>query len=119
MISLLLQSARHGLSSLSAEALGEVCKQVNDEVLPRLLGLFENMLLKRHYPSDGDWLVAGVNPTIADFFVVPRLQQLQGGNTPGVDGKALFAKFPLLCQYMKSFYSIPSVMNYYKAKDNS
>eukprot|EP00958_Prasinococcus_capsulatus_P012666 scaffold1277_cov329-Prasinococcus_capsulatus_cf.AAC.9 len=62
------------------------------------------------------WLAGTAEPTIADFFLIPPLQQLlEEGN--GVERfKALGAQFPALRALCDRFHALPAIAEYYDAR---
>ena len=102
---------RFGFGFMSAMETSVVRKSLNDIVLPRHLTALENMLKNRC--NDNNFMADTPEPTIADFILVPRLKSLQSGQTEGIDPDIL-CHFPLLQAYIKAFYNLDKIKNYYK-----
>ena len=101
---------RFGFGFMSAVETAVVRKSLNDVILPKHLGALEHILKQR--VSDKHFVADTKQPTIADFILVPRLKTLQSGQTEGIDVDIL-RNFPLLKEYMTSFYNLPVIKSYY------
>lgn len=85
-------------------------KALNDEVLPRHLGNFEKLL----EDSPSGWVAGGVEPSIADFILVPRLQWLvEPGTNDGIS-TTLLDGYPKIKAMMAKFMALPAVVKYYE-----
>jgi glutathione S-transferase len=102
-----------GFASLDPATIANIRTALNNEILPKHLQYFENFLQK----STTGWLINSEKPTIADFYLVPRLQWLA---TPGVhDGIAsdiILNKFPLLKQLIEKLMTLPEIVTYYQTR---
>ena len=90
----------------------KVTKALSEEIFPRHLHNLEKILAA----SESGWLAGTLEPTIADFFLVPSLEWLQNGcNTEGIS-KTLLVQCPHICRLIQKFHEIPSVRKYYSDK---
>lgn len=100
---------RFGFAVVDEESLKTVRKSLNDEILPRHLQNFENLVRK----SPNGWLAGGTEPSIADFMVVPRLEWLvKPGVHQGISTN-LLDNYPNLLKLIKKFNDLPAVKKYY------
>jgi glutathione S-transferase len=107
-------AARMGFGCLDDATIAKVRKSLNDEVLPRHLGFFEE-LLKR---STTGWLCNTANPSCADFLLAPRLKWLASGAVDGIS-TTILSQFPLVEGFVEKFYAVPAVAAYVKEQASS
>jgi glutathione S-transferase len=100
---------RHGFGCLDDATIAKVRKSLNDEVLPRHLGFFEELLKK----STTGWLCNTANPSCADFLLAPRLKWLASGAIDGIS-TTLLGQFPLVESFVQRFFELPAVAAYVK-----
>lgn len=97
---------------MSEEHVATVRKSLNDEVLPRHLQFFENILSQ----SPSGWFAGGPEPSIADFVLVPRLMWLV---EPGVhDGIStdILKGYPHILALIDKLMNLPQIKAYYESK---
>lgn len=105
---LVISKERMGFAALNDETVFKIRKTLNDEVLPKHLGL-------RKSPSG--WLAGGSEPSIADFILVPRLQWLATPNLhDGIESDVILNNFPLLKALIEKFLNLPCVVEYYSQR---
>lgn len=102
---------RFGFGCLDENTVAAVRKSLNDEILPRHLGFFENILKK----SKSGWLAGTNEPTIADFILVPRLQSLLAGTTDGISTSILLP-YPRVTALISKLMKLPAIEEYYAKK---
>ena len=96
-----------GFLSESPELVKTVRKSLNEEVLPRHLSFFENIIIN----SKTGWLSnVSTDPTIIDFVLVPRLQWLISGSHDGISTNILPSA---LNEYMQRFENSDFYKSYY------
>ena len=66
---------RFGFGCLDETTVSNIRKDLNDNILPRHLNFFDNLLQQ----SKSGWIGNTEHPSIADFILVPRLQWLMSG----------------------------------------
>lgn len=94
-----------------AKVLEEVRKRLNDEIVPKHLGFFENILENE---SETGWLANTDTPSIVDFIIVPRLQWLVNfGN--GIEMNIL-EPFPRLNKLVNKLMALDAIRDYYRKK---
>lgn len=91
---------RFGFEAVEASALAEVTRALNDRVIPRHLGFFERLLES----STSGWIANTEEPSVADFALVPRVQELPG-SAPGISPEVL-QPFPKLLGLIEKFNSL-------------
>jgi len=104
----LILADRFGFGSLNEETVSVVRKSLNDEILPKHLGFFEDLLKN----STTGWLASTAEPTIADFVLVPRFEWLESGVNDGIS-TTVFESFPNIKKFIAKFLSEPKILNYY------
>lgn len=102
---------RFGFGCLDDATVAIVRKSLNDDVLPRHLNFFENLLEK----STTGWIAGGEKPSIADFVLVPRLQWLVSGVIEGISVD-LLKDFPHIQGLIDKFLALPSIVQFYATK---
>ena len=70
---------RFGFEAVDDTALAEATKALNERIIPRHLGFFERLLKN----SSSGWIANTEEPSVADFALVPRVQELPG-SAPGI-----------------------------------
>jgi prostaglandin-H2 D-isomerase / glutathione transferase len=76
--------------------------------LPKFLDYIDRMLQK----SDGDWLVSGEKPTIADCFAVPYIRRFSRGYIDYIPTTALDTH-PRVVAYLEKFCALPAIRGRY------
>merc|ERR1719277_1138566 len=88
-----------------------IVRDNNSEVIPRHLAFLEKQL-----KSNGStWLAGTDSPSIADYFWVPQLRNIEAGWT---GDNTLLNKFPDLGDLVKRFMELPVIAEYYRNHDN-
>lgn len=82
-------------------------KAWNKEIMPKHLA----HLVKLIQVGNTGWIAGTKKPSIADVLWAPDLKALSDGKASGDD--TILQAFPVLTDYLKRFYSLPSVVNYY------
>eukprot|EP00808_Paulinella_micropora_P007323 g80883.t1 len=101
---------RFGFGILDDKSLMEkVRKQLNDEVLPRLLASLEALMKA----SSTGWIAGGKGPSIADFILAPRLTWLAKSGMEGISPEIL-QPYPLLRGLIDKLLALPEVVEYYE-----
>jgi glutathione S-transferase len=101
---------RYGFGCLDSETVMKVRQALNDDVLPRHLRFLERLLEK----SASGWIANTVEPSIADFVLVPRLQWLvQPGVHDGISTD-LLESFPGIKNLIEKFLHLPAIEKYYQ-----
>lgn len=85
-------------------------KDLNDNVIPRHLGLLERRLSSNN--PNCKWFANTKQPSIADFCLVPRLGWL-AAHGEGIS-EDILKPFPLICGLMEAFYDLPQIKEYYE-----
>lgn len=87
-----------------------VRKSLNDDILPTHLQNFENLL----EASPNGWIAGGVNPSIADFILVPRLLWLVEPDTNHGISETLLEGYPRIMKLIEQVLALPAVEKYYE-----
>ena len=106
---------RLGYGSLDDDTVVKVRKDLNDEVIPRSLAFFENLLAT----SSSGWLASTPGPTICDFLLAPRLDWLSNGGAGDGISLQILHKFPLLLTFLQKFNALPAVIAYLREQRTS
>lgn len=107
----LLERVGLGFLNENPEVLASAWKALNAEVLPRHLQYMENFAKV----STTGWIANTEAPTIADFYVAPRLRWLVSGRTHA--SRDLLVACPHLTAYVDKFHSLPQVVEYYAQRE--
>jgi glutathione S-transferase len=100
---------RMGFGCLHESMISSIRENLNNEILPKHLQYFENFLKN----SSSGWLAGGNSPSIADFFLIPRLKSLTIPNLYNGISHNILENFPLVRELIDKFYSMPQIAEYY------
>jgi len=98
---------------LTSENVEKLQATINAEVLPRHLSQLQTILKN----GGTGWLAGTEGPTIADFFWVPTLQQLEKGVWNG--DKHLMDSYGDLTDLVQRFLALPAIAEYYREEERS
>jgi glutathione S-transferase len=88
----------------------KVRQSLNDTVLPRHLGFLEKLLEN----SSSGWIANTIDPSIADFVLVPRLQWLVEPGTHDGISTDLLQRFPRILNLIDKLLHLPAIESYYQ-----
>ena len=97
-----------GFSCLGPTTLSTIRASLNEDIFPKHLRMLENILEN----SSTGWIANTPNPTIADFYIVPRLQFIMEGVDEGLS-KDMLDKFPKLKYLVTKLMTLPKIVGYY------
>ena len=100
---------RFGFDCLDDLTVAKVRAKLNDNILPKHLKFFQDLLSK----SSTGWLADTENPTIADFIVVPRMQWLAGGHNDGISLSILDDNAPAVNALIDKMMNLDAIKLYY------
>jgi glutathione S-transferase len=120
-----LYTARFGFGFLDDDPsiVDGVRQSLNCVILPKHLRALESTIKTRTTtinnddPADESWLAGSNHPTIADFNFATRLKYLESGVIDGISPNIL-EPFPKLMRFMKRFYALPEVLEYYALEED-
>ena len=91
---------RFGFEAMDEAALAQTTEALNQRVIPRHLSFFERLLES----SSSGWIANTEEPSVADFALVPRVQDLPG-SAPGIS-QDILQPFPRLLGLIDKFNAL-------------